>query len=83
MFDATFPSKLKHADVISVFKKKDRNNVENYSSASTLPNLSKLYDRCLYSQMYKYFSHIPLKWQSAFCNDFSTQHCLLVMTENW
>ena len=73
MFDATFPSKLKHADVIPVFKKKDRNNVKNYRPASTLPNLSKLYDRCLYNQMYIYFSHIPLKWQCAFHNDFSIQ----------
>ena len=29
VFDATFPSELKNADVISVFKKKDRNYVEN------------------------------------------------------
>ena len=28
IFDATFPSELKNADVIPVFKKKDRNNVE-------------------------------------------------------
>ena len=29
VFDATFPSELKNADVIPVFKKKDRNYVEN------------------------------------------------------
>ena len=27
LFDATFPSELKKADVTSIFKKKDRNNV--------------------------------------------------------
>ena len=60
IFDATFPSELKNADVIPVFKKKDRNNVENYRLISILPNLSKIYERCLYDQMYKYFNHIKL-----------------------
>ena len=52
LFDATFPSELKKADVIPGFKKKDRNNVENYCSVSILPNFSKIYERCLYDQMY-------------------------------
>ena len=58
LFDATFPSELKNADVILVFKKKDRNNVKNYRPVSILPNLSRMYERCLYDQMYKYLSHI-------------------------
>ena len=83
IFDATFPSELKKADVIPVFKKKDRNNVENYRPVSILPNFSKIYERCLYDQMYKYFNHILLKWQCGFRKGFSTQHCLIVMTEKW
>ena len=81
IFDATFPSELKNADVIPVFKKKDRNSVENYRPVSILPNLSKIYERCLYDQMYKYFNHILSKWQCGFRKGFSTQHCLLVMTK--
>ena len=53
MFDATFPPELKNADVIPVFKNKDRNNVENYRPVSILPNLSNICERCLYYQMYK------------------------------
>ena len=83
IFDATFPSELKNVDVIPVFKKKDRNNVENYRSVSILPNLSKIYERGLYNQMYKYFNHILSKWQCGFRKGFSTRHCLLVMTEKW
>ena len=83
IFDATFPSELKNADVIPVFKKKDRNNVENYRPVSILPNLLKIYERCLYDQMYKYFNHILSKWQCGFRKGFSTQHCLLVMKEKW
>ena len=69
--------------MIPVFKKKDRNNVENYRPESILPNLPKIYERCLYDQMYKYFNHILSKWQFGFRKSFSTHHCLLVMTEKW
>ena len=79
----TFPSELKNADVISAFKKKDWNNVENYRPVSILLNLSKIYERCLYDQMYKYLNHILSKWQRRFGKGFTTQHCLLVMTEKW
>ena len=69
--------------MLPVFKKKERNNVETYRAVSILPNLSKLYERCLYNQMYKYFNHILSKWQYGFRKDFNTQHCLLAMTEKW
>ena len=54
IFDTTFPSELKKADVIPVFKKEDRNNVENDRPVSIIPSLSNIYERCLYDQMYKY-----------------------------
>ena len=53
IFDATFPSELKNAFVILVFKKKYRKNVENYHPVKILPKLSKIYERCLYDQMCK------------------------------
>ena len=83
IFDVTFPLELKNADAILVFKKKDRNDVENCRPVSILPYLSKIYERCLYDQMYKYFNHILSKWQCGFRKGFSTQHCLLVMTQKW
>ena len=83
IFDATFPSELKNADVILDFKKKDRNSDENYRPVTILSNWSKIYERCFYNQIYKYFNHILSKWQCGFCKGFSTQHCLLVMTEKW
>ena len=44
---------------------------------------SKIYERCHYDQMYKYFNFILSKWECGFRKGFSTQHCLLVMTEKW
>ena len=82
IFDATFPSELKNADKIPVFKKKDR-NIENYRPVSIFSNLIKIYERCLNDQADKYFNHILSKWQCEFCKGFSTQHSLLVMMEKW
>ena len=83
IFDGTFPSESKNADVIPVFKKKNPSNVENYRPVRILTNLSKIYEKCLYNQMYKDFNHVLSKWQCGFRKGFSTQHCLLVMTEKW
>ena len=69
--------------MIPVFKKKDRNKVENYRSVSILPNFSKVHERCLYDQMHKYFNFILSKWPCGFRKGFSTLHCLLMMTEKW
>ena len=69
--------------MIPVFKKKDRNNVENYGPVSILSDLSKIYERYLYDQMYKQFSHIASKWHCGFRKCFGTQYCLLVITEKW
>ena len=75
IFDATFPSELKNADVIPVFKKKGRNNAENYCLVSILPNLSKIRESCLYVQMYKYLNHYS---QNGNVEGFSTQHSFYV-----
>ena len=83
IFDATFPSELKNADKIPVFKKKDWNIIENYRPVSIFSNLIKIYERCLNDQADKYFNHILSKWQCEFCKGFSTQHSLLVMMEKW
>ena len=83
LFSSYFPSNLKNADITPVFKKKDRENVENYRPVSILPVLSKVYERCMYDQMYAYLNKILSKWQCGFRQGYSTQHCLLIMTEKW
>ena len=61
-----FSSELKIADAIPVFKKNDWSNNENYRPLSILLNFLKIYWRCFYNQMYKYFNHILSKWQCGF-----------------
>ena len=50
---------------------------------SILPVISKIYERLMYDQMYKYFDQIFSKFQCGFRKGFSTQNCLLYMIENW
>ena len=83
MISSYFQSNLEHADITLILKKKDSENVENYSPVSILPVLSKVYERCMYDQMYAYLNKILSKWQCGFRQGYSTQHCLLIMTEKW
>ena len=75
-----FPDDLKEADVIPVYKKKSKLSKENYRPISILPNISKVYERCLYDQMSKYFETRFSKFQCGFRKVYSAQHCLLVMS---
>ena len=45
LFSSNFPSHLKNATIIPIFKKKYRDNVENYRPVSILHNLSKIYEK--------------------------------------
>ena len=63
LFSSNFPTNLKVADVLPTHKKKDKSDIENYRPISILPTLSKIYERCVYDQMYKYFDQIPSKYQ--------------------
>ena len=49
---------LKNANITSIFKKKYRANVENYRPVSNLPNLSEVYETCMYIQFYDYRNKI-------------------------
>ena len=83
LFSSNFPSNLKAADILPTHKKKGKSDIENYRPISILPTLSKIYERCMYDQMYKYFDQILSKYQCGFRQVYNTQHCLLVMVEKW
>ena len=80
-FSSYFPSSLKNTDITPVLKKKDREKVENYNPVTILPVISKVYERCMYNQIYVYLNKILSKWQCGFRQGYSRQHCLLIMTE--
>ena len=82
LFKSNFPSYLKNENITPIFKTTDRVNVENYRPVSILPNLSKVYERCMYIQI-QYLTKILSKWKCCLRQGYSAKHCLLVMVEKW
>ena len=78
-----FPCVLKHADVVSVYKKQIKSDKANYRPVSVLPNLSKIYEKLIYQQLYEHFNSILSPKQCGFRNGYSAQHCLTVMLEKF
>ena len=70
-----FPVSLKQADMKPIYKKYSRNEEENRRPVNILPNLSKFYERCLYTQLNKYFDPILSKYQFGFRKGYSAQQC--------
>ena len=80
---STFPTGMKYADVTPIHKKDDKTDKTNYRPISILPNLSKVYERSMYSQISPYFDSVFSKFQCGFRKGFNAQHCLLTMVEKW
>ena len=78
---STFPTGMKYADVIPIHKKDDKSDKTNYRPISILPNLSKVYERLMYNQIFPYFNSDFSKFQCGFRKGFNVQHCLLTMVE--
>ena len=78
-----FPHSVKSANVAPVFKRNDRTDKTNYRPVSILPNLSKVFERCIYKQLSAYFDGILSKQQCGFRKGFNTQHSLLKLLEKW
>ena len=57
-----FPTSLKLANITPVYKKGSKNSKENYRSVSVLPNISKIYERCLFQPISNYFENIFSKF---------------------
>ena len=46
-----FPDELKHADIKPIYKKESRNVKETYRPVGILPDLSKIFERCIQDQL--------------------------------
>ena len=70
--NSIFPEQLKLAEVKPVYKKNLRADKENYRPVSILPNISKIYERWLYKQLYEYFDVIFSRNKCGFRKGFSS-----------
>ena len=78
-----FPSGMKLANVTPVHKKGSRYDKGNYRPVSILPNLSKVFERCLHKQISHFFDTILSKYQCGFRKGHGAQHCLIALLEKW
>ena len=63
---STFPEILKHADITPLYKKGKKDIKGNYRPVSILPNLSKIFEKCMFEQMSQFFENIFSKYQCGF-----------------
>ena len=76
-------SNFKNAEITPVHKKDSKNTKFTYRPVSILSNISKIYEKCIFSQILNYFEKILSKYQFGFRKGHSTQQFLLVMIEQW
>ena len=83
MKSSKFPSILTLADIIPVFKIGDKECKNNYRPVSILPNMLKIFERIIFSQISNYMESFLSKYQCGFRKGYSTQHRLLFILEKW
>ena len=74
---STFPEQLKYADV----KPDSRTDKKYYRPISILPNVSKIYERCLNMKLEEYFQALLCKYEYGFRKGYSVINALLSMIE--
>ena len=79
----TFPSRLKKAQVIPLYKKKDSLNKENYRPVSILPTTSKIHERVIHEQLSEYLDDMFNPFLAAFRKGYGCQTTLLRLLEDW
>ena len=78
-----FPTKLKIAKVLPVFKKDDVTLLDNYRPISLLTSISKLFEKVVFTQLYDYFHKNQLFYSSqyGFRKLHSTEFAALELTD--
>ena len=69
--------------IVPIYKKNNKCEKENYRPVRILSNLSKIYEKLIYHQLYEYFVNIIFPSQCDFRKGYNAQHCLLVMIEKF
>ena len=78
-----FPDNLKLQEVIPIFKKCDDLDKRNCRPLSVLLNVSKVFERIIYSQIDAFTQYKQSNLSTDFREHHNTQHCLMYMLEIW
>ena len=78
-----FPSILKTAKVVPVFKKDSKLDYSNYRPMSLLSNIEKILEKLMYKKLSTFLNHnnITYNLQFGFRQQYSTSHALINITE--
>ena len=79
-----FPSVLKTAKVVPVFKKDSKLDYSNYHPISLLSNIEKILKKLMYRRLSTFLNNnnIIYDLQFGFRQQYSTSHALINITEN-
>ena len=79
-----FPSVLKTAKVIPIFKKDSKLDYSNYRQISPLSNIEKILEKLMSRRLYTFLNNknIIYDLQFGFRQQYSTSHALINITEN-
>ena len=74
-----YPSKLKHAKIIPVYKGDDETNPSNYRPISLLSVFNRIFEKIMYNRLKSYIEDNELLYKAQYCfrESFSTQHAIL------
>ena len=81
--NSKFPNRLKEAQVIPVYKKKDPLDKHNYRPISILPYISKLFEKAINTQLSAHFEIMFNPFLGAFRPGMGCQSTLLRLVEDW
>ena len=78
-----YPSQLKIAKVIPIFKKGDPKSLNNYRPISILSTINKIFEKKLYARLIDYIDkhNIFYKYQFGFRKKHSTEHALIEIVD--
>ena len=78
------PSEWKEARVIPLFKSGKSHNMDNYRPVSILPVVSKILERAVHTQLYKFMvdNNLLSPYQSGFCKRHSTETACISFTDS-
>ena len=79
-----FPSVLKIAKVVPVFKKDSKLDYSNYRPITLLSNIEKILEKLMYKRLYTLLDNKDIIYdiQFGFRQQYSTSHVLINITEN-
>ena len=79
----SFSEDAKTAFVRPIFKKKERQKVENYRPVTILSGFSKVYERFLLESFKPFVNSFLSEFIAAYIKNYSTNHVLIRLIENW